>query len=144
MATVVQRGQGAVQGTVGTFDVIIYPVAQTGKTEQQFEEEIVKDTSGFDTAWLARNEHRLMDWSFKLLGGIGAGSNENAAAGAAFVAPFGIINLSGFAVADINGAYQNISGSVIDLGNTKVGELMTKFRRYADPTQNANMQVIPN
>jgi hypothetical protein len=147
MATVTQRGQGAVQGVVGTFDVIIYPVGQTGKTEQQFELEEVKDQQGFDQAWLARNEHRLMDWSFKLLGGLvpvnGVNPNELAAAGAAFIAPLGIVNLSGFAVVDFNGAYQNISGGVIDLGNTKVGELMTKFRRYTDAGQQTGIQTIP-
>lgn len=140
MATVTKRGKANIEGVRGTFDLVVYPVAQTGKTTQQWNEEIVQDASGFDAAWLARNEHRLMDFGFKLLGDTAA----HAAAGGAFIAALATVTLSGFDLAEFNGTYQNISGGDIDLGNTKVGDFAAKFRRYADGTQNTLSQTTPS
>jgi hypothetical protein len=139
MATATKRGKANIDGIRGTFDLIVYPVAQSGKVTQNWEEEIIKDQSGFDAAWLGRNEHRLMDFAFKLLGDTFA----HAQAGGAFVAAYATVNLSGFDLAEFNGAYQNISGGDIDLNNTKVGDFATKFRRYIDPTQNALANTTP-
>ncbi len=131
MASPIKRGKANIAGIVGAIDLVIYPVAQKGKTTQQWEEEIVKDVQGFDAAWLARNEHRLMDFSFKLLGDTAA----HAATGGAFIAALATVALSGFDLTEFNGSYQNISGSDIDLENTRVGDFSTKFRKYADSTQ---------
>ncbi len=139
MATATKRGKANVDGVVGTLTLIVYPVQQSAKSQQQWDEEIVKDVSGFDAAWIARNEHRLMDFAFKLLGDTAA----NAKAGGAFVAAFATVTLSGFDLSEFNGTYQNISGAEIDLGNTKVGDFSTKFRKYADSTQNTLSQTTP-
>lgn len=139
MAAVVFRGKAALEGIVGTFDVILYPVAQTGKLTQNFEEEIVKDVHGFDAAWLARNEHHMFDVGMKLLGP----TATNAAAGAAFLAPFATVTLSGFTAGLFNAAYQLVSGGDIDLGNTKVGDINFKLRKYADATQNTSAVTTP-
>jgi len=140
MATITKRGKANVEGIAGTIDVIVYPVAQTGDMEMNFEEEIIKDVRGFDTAWLARNNHYLSNFAFKLLGDTAA----HAAAGGVFLAPFATVTLSGFDLAAFNGTYQNISGQKIDLGNTKVSDLNTKFRQYDDSTQNTLSQTTPS
>lgn len=134
------RGKAAVEGVRGSFDVVVYPVAQSGKSSQNWEEEIIKDTSGFDASWIARNHHYLNDFSFKLLGDTAA----NALAGAVFLAPLAAVTLSSFEVTHFNGGYQNISGAEIDLGNTKVGDLLLKLRRYSDVTQNALARTTPS
>lgn len=131
MATITKRGKANVDGIVGSIDLIVYPVAQSAKLVMNYEEEIIKDTRGFDAAWLARNTHYLNDFAFKLLGDTAA----HAIAGGVFIAPLATVVLSGFDLAAMNASYQNISGQEIDLGNTKVGDMNTKFRRYDDATQ---------
>jgi hypothetical protein len=131
MATVTKRGKANVDGIVGAIDLIVYPVAQSGKMTMNFHEEIIQDNRGFDAAWLARNTHYLNDFAFKLL----ADTAAHAVAGGVFIAPLATVVLSGFDLAAFNGSYQNISGQEIDLGNTKVGDMNTKFRRYDDATQ---------
>lgn len=140
MATVTKRGKANVEGIPGSIDLVVYPVAQSGKMTANFEEEVIKDVHGFDAAWLARNLHYLNDHAFKLLGD----TQAHAVAGGAFIAPYATVTLSGFDLAAFNGTYQNISGQEIDLGNTKVGDFATKFRRYDDATQNTLSQTTPS
>lgn len=139
MATVIQRGKAAVSGIAGSIDLIVYPVAQSANLTHNFEEEVVKDTTGFDAAWLARNTHKLADFKFKALGTTAA----TAASGLAFIAPFATVTLSGFATAEFNTTWQNISGASIDLNNTSVADFSTKFRCYTDATQNTLSQTTP-
>lgn len=136
---ITKRGKAVVEGVDGALDVVVYPVQQSAKTNQNWEEEIVKDEGGFDYAWLSRNLHYLNDHAFKLVGDTAA----HAATGGAFLAPYATVTLSGFDLAQINGTYQNISGAEIDLGNTKVGDLMLKLRKYGDSTQNTLSQTTP-
>ena len=140
MASVTIKGKAAVEGIAGTIDLVVYPVSQTGKVRQEWAEEIIQDVHGFDTTWLARNEHRLMDFGFKLLGDTAA----HAAAGGAFIAAYATVTLSGFTLSEFNGTYQNISGGELDLANIKVGDFATKFRKYADSTQNTLSQTTPS
>jgi len=137
---ITKRGLAGVDGVVGALDAIVYPVAQSGKQTLNYEEDIVKDNLGFDAAWRARNTHRLNDFGFKLLGDTAA----HAKTGATMLAPLATVVLSGFDVADFNGSYQNISGQEIDLGNTKVGDMMLKLRRYDDAGQNASAIATPS
>jgi hypothetical protein len=138
--SITKRGQATVSGIVGSFDVVVYPIVQSAKQTQNFEEDIVKDNIGFDTAWNARNMHRLNDFSFKLVGD----TNAHAKTGSTMLAAYATVTLSGFDAADFNGAYQNISGQEIDLGNTKVGDLMLKLRRYEDSTQSTSSVTTPS
>lgn len=140
MATVIKRGKASVDGIVGSNDVVVYPVAQSANATHNFEEEIVKDVSGFDTAWLARNMHVLADFKFKALGDTAA----HAKTGLTFIAPYATITLSGFDSSEFNGTWQNISGAAIDLNNTSVADFATKFRRYVDGTQNTLSQTTPS
>lgn len=130
MATEIKRGKASVTGIAGTIDLVVYPVAQSGTLAQNFEEEIVKDVLGFDTAWIARNLHYLADFKFKMLGDTAAH-----AGGVTMIAPYATVTLSAFTLADINGAYQNVSGQQFDLSNTSVADFQTKFRKYADASQ---------
>lgn len=138
--TVTKRGKASVEGIPGSIDLVVYPVAQSGKMTMNFEEEVVKDVHGFDAAWLARNTHYLLDFAFKLLGD----TQAHAVSGGVFIAPFATVTLSDFDLAAFNGTYQNISGQEIDLGNTKVGDLNTKFRKYDNSDQNTAATTTPS
>ena len=138
MPTIVQRGKAAVTGICGIIDLVVYAVAQSGTVTQNWEEEVIKDCNGFDTAWLARNQHVLADFKFKVLGDTAAH-----AASLTFIAPYATVTLSTFSLADVNGVYQNMSGSQIDLNNTSVADFATKFRRYSDAQQSVLSATVP-
>lgn len=139
MATAVKRGLASVTGIVGSIDLVVYPVAQSATSTQNWDEEVIKDATGFDAAWIARNLHYLADFKFKMLGDTAAHAK-----GVTFLAAFATVTLSGFDLSDINGTYQNISGAQIDLNNTSVADFATKFRKYGDSTQNTSSQTTPS
>ena len=143
MATIVQRGKAAVTGIAGTFDVIAYPVAQSGTFTQNFEEEIVKDVQGFDAAWLARNLHYLADFKFKVLGDTAANAAISGAT-ATILQPYAVVTLTAFTLTAINGAYQNVSGLAFDLNNASVADFAVKLRKYSDATQNNAAIATPS
>lgn len=139
MATPVQRGKAAVLGIVGSIDVVVYPVAQSATLTQGWEEEVVKDAAGFSAAWIARDLHYLADFKFKMLGDTAAH-----AGGVTMIAALATCTLSGFTLADMNGTYQNVSGQQFDLSNVSTADFQTKFRKYADSTQNTLSQTTPS
>lgn len=139
MATTTARGKASVEGVAATFDVILYPEQQSAKMTRNAEEEIIKDRHGFDTAWLFRNEHYTGDWSMKILGDTVA----HAKTGAAFLALGSKVTISAADVPALNGDWQVMPGDDIDLGNTKVGDITFKLRKYADATQNALALTTP-
>ena len=128
---ITRRGKASVEGINGAIDVIVYPVAQSANINFNFDEEVIKDNNGYDAAWLARNAHYLADFKFKVI----ADTAAHAQGACVFLAPFATVVLSDFVSASINGSYQNISGGTIDLANTSVADLGTKFRRYDNATQ---------
>ncbi len=140
MATVVKRGLATLEGTKMTIDVILYQVPQSAKISHSFEEEIVKDNRGFDAAWLGRNEHQTVDLAMKLAGD----TTAHVLAAAAFLAPYATVQISVTDAPALAGTqYQVISGSDIDLGNTKVADITWKLRKYADSTQAAASVATP-
>lgn len=140
MATVVKRGKASVEGVVATIDVIVYPLAQSISLTQDFQEEIIQDEHGFDAAWLARNEKYEFEIGMKIVGD----TTAHAKSGGAFLSPLATVTISGCDLTVLNGAYQNVSGSKIDLGNNKVGDISFKLRRYADSTQNTLATTTPS
>lgn len=138
MATEIKRGKASVTGIVGAVDLVVYPVAQSGTSTQNWEEEIVKDEKGFAAAWVARDLHYLANFKFKMLGDTAAHAKS-----VTFIAPLATVTLSGFDLADINGTYQNVSGAQIDLSNVSVADFATNFRKYGDATQNTLSQTTP-
>lgn len=148
--TVVFRGKAAVEGTPVTFDALLYNIAQSAKSTQNFDMEEIKDGHGYDVAWLMRNEHSTFDASLKLVADTAAHSIIPATAvsttsavsslGQPFLAPGSTITLSGFTVVGLNGLYQVLSGGDIDLGNAKVADLNIKLRKYANATQNSTSE----
>lgn len=159
MASVTVRGKAVVEGIASAFDAILYAISQTGKATQNFEEEIIKDVHGFDTAWLFRNEHATADISLKLIGDTHAhaiipatavsptgGTTDGAtvsALGQPFLANGSQITFSGFDLTGFNGVWQVLSGGDVDLGNTKVADLALKVRKYADAGQQTLAATIP-
>lgn len=139
MATVTKRGEAQIQGIPGTIDLVVYPLKQSAKMTANFDEESVRDEHGFEQAWNAKNLHYLNDFAFKLVGP----TQAQAIAGGVFLAPLAVVTLSGFDLAAFNGAYQNMSGQEIDLGNTKVGDMSLKLRKYDDATQNSAANTTP-
>ena len=140
MATLVSRGKATVNGVAATFDVILYPIQQSMKATHQFSQEEAKDALGQDTAWIARNEMIEGDVAMKLLGDTVA----HATAGAAFLAPLAVVTISGCTVAAWNTTWIVQPGSDIDTGNTKIGDIAFKLRRYVDGTQNTLYATTPS
>lgn len=140
MATLTVRGKASLSGNTATFDVILYPVQQSMKINQEFDEEIVKDAVGQDCAWLARNEKYMGDIAMKLIGS----SAANAQAGAAFLGPLAIVTISSCLCTAWNTTWQIVPGADIALSNDKVGDIAFKLRRYADSTQNTLAAATPS
>jgi hypothetical protein len=140
MATLTVRGKASMSGNTATFDVILYPVQQSMKVSQQWEEEIVKDAVGQDAAWLARNEKYDGDLMMKLIGDTAA----HAQAGAAFLGPLAIVTITACLVTLWNSTWQVVPGSDIALSNDKVGDISFKLRRYTDSTQNTLAAATPS
>lgn len=145
------RGKATISGLLsanGTtpivFDVILYPMPQSMKVQQEFDEEIVQDEIGDDCAWRARNEKYTGDVSMKLMDKGAVSTLANAKTGAAFKSPYTIITISNAAVAAWNTTWQIVSGGGIDQDNVKVGDITFRLRRYADPTQNTLAATIPS
>ena len=143
---IVFKGKAVFEGTHGTFDVIVYPVAQSQKLTQNWEQEDGKNAHGDDMYAVARNEHYLYDMGMKIVGD----TKAHAAGAVAFLSP-----LSSVVVTDpgpespaippiMLGTFQIVNGSEIDLGNTKVGDITFKLRKYADSTQNTLMNTTPS
>lgn len=159
--TVVVRGKAVIEGVAGTFDAILYALQQTGKANQNFDLEEIKDVHGYDITWIARNEHLLCDWALKLVGDTAAHAAIPATtvaysagtAGAAvsglgqpFLAPLSTVNftVAGTTPAAFGGIYQVISGGDVDLANTKVADLNLKLRKYANSDQQAQTATVPS
>ena len=140
MATLTVRGKATLSGSTASFDVSLYPVQQSMKMNQEFEEEIIKDAVGQDTAWLARNEKWMGDIAMKLLGDTAA----HAQAGAAFLAPLAIVTITSCLCTAWNSTWQVVNGADISLVNDKVGDIAFKLRRYADATQNTLAGTTPS
>lgn len=140
MATQIFHGKAQVTGCAATFDVVLYPIQQTMKANHAFELDTTNDSDGQDCAWRTYNEKVDGDVAFKLLGDTLA----HAEAGAAFLAPLAVITISACKVALFNTTYCLMSGSDIDLANTKVGDMTFKLRRYVDPTQNILFATVPS
>lgn len=147
-APITQRGKAAIHGVAGTIDVIVYPVQQKLKMTQQFDEEIGKDVDGGDAWWIARNERGELSIGLKFVGDTAAHAaapvSSAGTLGQPFLAPYATVTLSAFALAALNGAYQNISGTDLDMENTKVADGDYKLRRYADSTQNTAATTAPS
>lgn len=152
MASVTFRGKAAIEGVAGAIDVVVYPTAQTLKGTQQYDEEIIKDEHGFDVSWVSRNEHMMLEIGLKFLGDTAAhaaipmqnSGSQVSTLGQPFLKPYQTMVLSGFALAALNGTYQNITGTTMDFANTKVADGDYKLRRYADSTQNTGATTAPS
>lgn len=120
-------------------NVIVW-LLQTGRFGDNFEEEVIKDQHGFDTAWLARNQHTMADLGMKIVGASVATITSQTWP----LAPYATVTLTGFALSTINGSYQYLTGADANFNFDKVAEATFKLRKYADPTQNALAVTTPS
>jgi hypothetical protein len=130
-------------GTAIVFDVILYPMPQSMKLSQEFDEDITQNEIGDDCGWRARNEKFMGDVGMKLMDKSATSLIANAKTGAAFHAPYAIITITKSAVAAWNTTWQNISGGGIDQDNVKIGDINFRLRRYSDATQNTLAATTP-
>lgn len=137
------RGRAQVEGVTNAIDVILKKTMQGMKLTQTFDEEINKDEHGNDCAWKANNEKYEGDLTMKLMA-TDTSTRAQVAAAAAFLSPYAVVTISTCEVTAWNTTYQVISGNEIDLGNTKVGDMTFKLRRYADSTQNTLAATTPS
>lgn len=140
MSTQAFRGLAQVSGILSALDVIVYPVAQTGKLTHNFQLEVEKDNVGQDCAWRAQNEFVDGDLVMKLLGDTAA----HAATGGAFLAPLAVVTLSTFKVATWNTTYIVVPGGDLDQKNDATSSITFKLRKYVDATQNALFAATPS
>ena len=133
------RGLAQIAGVSGvlTTTVALYPLKESMKFSENFEEDIIKDEAGNDAAWRAFNEKYEGDIGMRLV--VTTGGTQSTAGVNALVAaltPYKIVTISACAVTSFNASYQVISGSDVGLTNTTAGTMSWKLRRYVDGAQN--------
>jgi hypothetical protein len=137
------RGKAQVAGSKFLADVILYPIANSLKLSQNWEEDMLKDEQGDDNSVRAHNEKYIGDLGMILVDKSSTSTAANAKAGAAFFAPLANVTISTCDVAAWNAVYQVESGSDISQENTQGGKIAFKLRRWADSTQNTLMTTTP-
>lgn len=146
--TPVLRGLASIHGVVGTFDVLVYPLQQKLQMTQNFEEEAVKDANGFTAALLARDEHGMLNIGVKFTADTAAHAatptTGTSTMGQPFLLPYQTVTLSGFALAAINNTFQNVTGTSLDMENSKVADGDYKLRLWANSTQNTSLTTAPS
>lgn len=144
-------GRGTVESTAGTLGVYVAISIQSVKGDHAWDSEEIKDSGGFDAAWLARNQHITVVATAKLTGT----SKAVAKANGAFLLPFAQVTLSDFDLPWLNttgiaptgsaltggatifsGSWAYYKGGSIDLSNDKAGGMEINLRKYANPAQN--------
>ena len=130
-------------GTAIVFDVILYPLPQSMKLSQEFDEDITQSEIGDDCAWRARNEKYMGDVSMKLMDKTNTSTIANAKTGAAFLSPYTVVTITKSAITAWNTTWQVISGGGIDQDNMKIGDISFRLRRYSDATQNTLAATTP-
>lgn len=142
------RGYAQVAGTSGTLTinaVVVYPLKESMRYTQQFEEDIIKDEQGNDAAWRAFNEKYEGDIGMRIVhtGTGGTSTFANAKALVALLTPYQIVTISACDISSWNTTWQVIPGSDVNLTNTTAGGMTWRLRRYADSTQNTLAATVP-
>lgn len=136
---IVHKGKAVLEGVEATFDVILYPEAQSAKITRNADEEVLKDRHGASFSWLWRDEHYTGDLNMKIVGDTAA----HAKAGSAFLDLGSKVTISAADDSNLNGDWQVLPGDDNDLGNTKVADKTFKLRRYKDAAQQAAATTTP-
>jgi hypothetical protein len=165
MATApVFRGYATITGIAeaATFDCLIAGpptssvLIQSAKGTQEWDEEVIKDSQGYDALWIMRNEREMLDIDMFIVGTSAAiaavpfqasgsaGALISALGTAPFLGPGSILTLSGFIPTAFNGVFRVMSGGATDLTNTTAWKYSLKLLKYASSAQNTAMAVIPS
>ena len=110
----------------------------------EFEDHIVQDQDGNDTAERTSNEKIMGDVNMILIDKSTMTSTTNAKGGGAFLGPLAIVTITLCDLAFWNTTWQIVSGSSIKLKNSATGVMLYKMRRYVDSAQNTLMSSIPS
>ena len=140
------RGKAQVAGVSGTLTIaaaVLYALKESMKMTHDFEEDIIKDEEGNDTAWRAFNEKFMGDIGMRLVHTGTPSTFALANALAAALTPYAIVTIADCDIAAWNTTWQVISGGDTGLTNTTAGSMTFKLRRYADTTQNALAATEP-
>jgi hypothetical protein len=143
-----------VAGIITYAAAVIYPLQHTIKATHTFSLTDVKDPSGFEVSWGARNEAYDITIGMSLVDGSGytttpSGSVDNAIKGAFFPTPISSVVLSGFGGAHaadfplLNNNFIVQPGSTIDLNNEKCGEMEWKLRGFTNAVQRLLVLLVP-
>jgi hypothetical protein len=134
------RGKAQISGVSGTVTVaaVAWKLLKEGsRISRGFEEDIIKDETGNDSAWKASNVKDEGDIGFRLVDTSTPTTEANIETFCTNLLgnPYATIVLSGFKPAAFNGSYQAISGQEMSLSNTTAGSGSMKLRKYVDATQ---------
>lgn len=132
------KGKAQISGVSGTVTVAAVAwtlLKENMKLAHTFEEDIIKDETGNDTAWRSSNEHDQGDVGLRLVDTGGGSSQANIETFCAALAPYATVVLTLFKPTRFNGSYQIVSGSDYSLSNTTAGSVGLKLRKYVDSTQ---------
>jgi len=131
--TEVQVGKATVVGVPGTASISAWAAVtnESLRANHDWKEETITDVHGFDQTWIARNEHFTIDVQVRLT----AATLTNAKAAGVFQAPYTKVTLSAFDLATLNGDYQYVGGTGIDLVAEKGATMTWKLRQYKNADQ---------
>ncbi len=115
---------------------------QSLKATQNFDQNFIKDSLGFDAAAIARNNYIELDMEFipyhATLGDSVLGSTN----GTVFLAPQAAIAFANLRVTALNATYMHMPGTTINLANEEVASMTLKVRRYLNTDQNTQMTTV--
>lgn len=139
------RGYAQVAGVSGSFSAPanFAPLKEGMDLTHQFDEDIIKDEGGNDSAWRAFNEKYEGDVKMRLVHTGSPTSLAAAKALAAALTPYQIVTITGCDIAAWNTSWQVIPGSTIGLVNTTAGSMAWKLRKYVDAGQNTLATTAP-
>lgn len=123
--------------------VAVSPVKEAMDFTHEFDEDIIKDDTGNDTAWRAFNEKYTGDLKLRLVITDDPNTFTRAKALAAVLTPYAVLTITDCDIASWNTSYQVIPGGTVGLTNTTAGNMSWKVRRYVDSDQNTLATTTP-
>lgn len=136
MASATLKGLAIINAIVGGVPTNVAALAavlpQSHDVTLNFDEEVIKDSTGFDGVWIARNSHLVRQFEFKPT----AATLTAAKSATAFYAAYAKFTFSGSDASDLDGDWQIMSGQNIAIKNDASATVRVTCRKYQDSTQN--------
>jgi hypothetical protein len=112
---------------------------QSSDATQNWEEEKIKDTRGFDAVWLARNAHLVRKFEFKPT----SDTLAHAKSATVFLAPYAKLTFASSEASDLDGDYRLMDGAQIQIRNDATATYTLSCVKYSDADQNVAAHVTP-